>query len=117
MEERVTYGEIRAWFLGSYYNYCRVKLSHQSPWGEGEGEAGYAYSELENSFETPIEKLMLEVLALVFSAGRSSEEAKKYHLDIISGLLREIDIPAVLGSLPSDEAAELVADLKILGFH
>ncbi len=36
MEERVTYGEIRAWFLGSYYNYCRVKLNHQSPWVEGE---------------------------------------------------------------------------------
>ncbi|MNL74354.1 hypothetical protein D3C87_1999830 [compost metagenome] len=53
----------------------------------------------------------------MFSAGRSSEEAKKYHLDIISGLLREIDIPAVFGSLPSDEAAELVVDLKILGFH
>ncbi len=35
MEERVTYGEIRAWFLGSYYNYCRVKLNHQSPWVEG----------------------------------------------------------------------------------
>ncbi len=62
MEERVTYGEIRAWFLGSYYNYCRVKLNHQSPWVEGESEVGYAYSELENSFDLPIEKLMLEVL-------------------------------------------------------
>ena len=48
MEERVTYGEIRAWFLGSYYNYCRVKLNHQIPWVEGESEVGYAYSELEN---------------------------------------------------------------------
>lgn len=117
MEERVTYGEIRAWFLGSYYNYCRVKLSHQSPWGEGESEAGYAYSELENSFEIPVEKLMLEVLALVLSAGRFSEKVKKYHLDNISGLLSEIDISATLDSLPSDEAAELIADLKILGLH
>ncbi|MCY1549249.1 Immunity protein Imm2 [compost metagenome] len=117
MEDRVTYGEIRAWFLGSYYNYCRVKLSHQSPWGEGEIEAGYAYSELENSFDMPIEKLMLEVIALVLSAGRSSKEVEKYHLDIISGLLREVDIYSVLEGLPSDEAAELRGDLKVLGLH
>ncbi len=76
MEDRVAYSEIRAWFLGCYYNYCRVKLGHQSPWREGESEAGYAYSELEKTFDRPIEKLMLEVLALVLSAGRSSEEVK-----------------------------------------
>ena len=117
MEERVTYGEIRAWFLGSYYSYCRIKLSHQSPWSEGESEAGYAYGELENSFEMPIEKLMLEVLTLVLSAGRFSDEVKKYHLDIIYGLLREIDISSVLEGLPPDEAVELRADLDALGLH
>lgn len=117
MEERVTYSEIRTRFLGSYYNYCRAKLSHQSLWGEDESEAGYAYSELENSFDTPIEKLMLEVLALVLSAGRFSEETSKYHLDIISGLLNEIDISSALEGLPSDEEAELRADLKVLGLY
>ncbi|MCP1443231.1 hypothetical protein J3D54_002363 [Pseudomonas sp. GGS8] len=117
MEERVTYGEIRAWFLGSYYSYCRVKLSHQSPWAEGESEAGYAYSELENSFDLPIEKLMLEVLALILSAGRSSEKIQKYHLDVISGLLKQIELPSVLEELPSDEAAELIEDLRLLDLY
>lgn len=51
-------------------------------------EVGYAYSELENSFDLPIEKLMLEVLALILSAGRSSDKVKRYHLDIIHGLLK-----------------------------
>ncbi|CAI8816785.1 MULTISPECIES: Imm2 family immunity protein [Pseudomonas] len=117
MEERVTYGEIRAWFLGSYYNYCRVKLSHQYPWIEGESEVGYAYSELENSFDLPIEKLMLEVLSLILSAGRSSEKVQKYHQDAISELLRKIDLSSVLEELPPDEAAELVGDLRVLGFY
>ncbi|NTX93380.1 MULTISPECIES: Imm2 family immunity protein [unclassified Pseudomonas] len=117
MEERVTYGEIRAWFLGSYYSYCRGKLSDKSPWIEGESEVGYAYMELENSFDMPIEKLMLEVLALVLSAGRSSEEVERYHLNAISGLLAEIDISSVFESLPSEEAAELRADLKVLGLY
>ncbi|AJD63977.1 TPA: Imm2 family immunity protein [Pseudomonas aeruginosa] len=117
MEERVTYGEIRAWFLGSYYNYCRVKLNHQSPWVEGESEVGYAYSELENSFDLPIEKLMLEVLALILSAGRSSDKVKRYHLDVIHGLLKEIKLSSVLDDLPSDEAAELRDDLRVLGLY
>lgn len=108
MNERLTYGEIRAWFLDGYYSYCRAKLSHQNPWLEGESEVGYAYSELENSFDLPVEKLMLEVLSLVLSAGRSSEKARKYHQDAISELLKKIDLPPVLEALPPDEAAELV---------
>ncbi|MBB4868253.1 hypothetical protein HNP46_007173 [Pseudomonas nitritireducens] len=116
-EDRVTYGEIRAWFLGSYYSYCRGKLSDKSPWTEGESEVGYAYMELENSFDMPVEKLMLEVLTLVLSAGRSSKAVEKYHLDIISELLKEIDISSALAGLPSEEAAELRTDLKVLGLY
>lgn len=115
MEDRVTYGEIRAWFLGSYYSYCKVKLSHQSSWAEGESEVGYAYGELENSFELPIEKLMLEVIALILSAGRSPEKVQKYHLDTISKLLEEFELSSILKDLPSDEVVELKDDLRLLG--
>ncbi|MEE4815643.1 Imm2 family immunity protein [Pseudomonas alliivorans] len=115
MEDRVTYGKIRAWFLGSYYSYCKVKLSHQSSWTEGESEVGYAYGEFENAFELPIEKLMLEVIALILSAGRSPGKVKKYHLDAISKLLEEIELSSILEDLPSDEMAELKDDLRLLG--
>ncbi|MFY0480930.1 Imm2 family immunity protein [Achromobacter marplatensis] len=117
MEERVTYGEIRAWFLGCYYDYCRAKISHGGAWVEGESEVGYAYGELENSFDMPIEKLMLEVLAIVLSAGRSSEHVRNYHMRIIGELLSEIDISSVLDGLPFEEAAELRSDLKCLGLY
>ncbi|PVZ15420.1 MULTISPECIES: Imm2 family immunity protein [unclassified Pseudomonas] len=115
MEDRVTYGEIRAWFLGRYYSYCKVKLSHQSSWAEGESEVGYAYGELENSFELPVERLMLEVTALILSAGRSPEKVKEYHLHAISKLLDDIELSYILEGLPSDEVAELKDDLKLLG--
>lgn len=116
MEGRVTYYEIRSWFLESYYNYCRVKLSHQSPWIEGESEAGYAYSELENAFELPVEKLMLEVLTLILFAGRSPISVVNYHLDVIRGLLKDCELPDFLDCLPSGEAEALKGDLRILGF-
>lgn len=69
MEDRVAYSEIRVCFLALYYNYCRVKLRHNSLWVEGESEAGYAYAELEGSFDKPVEILMLEVVALVLRGG------------------------------------------------
>ena len=115
IEERVTYAEIRAWFLGSYHSYCRVKLMHRSAWVEGESEVGFAYSELENSFELPVEKLMLEVLALILSAGRSSENVKKYHMEAALKLIEQIDLFSMLKELPSEEAADLVEDLRLLG--
>ena len=115
MEERVTYAEIRAWFLGSYYSYCRVKLRHRSAWVEGESEVGFAYSELENSFDLPVEKLMLEILALVLSAGRSSESVKKYHRDAALKLIEQIGLSSVLKELPPEEAADFIDDLRVLG--
>lgn len=115
MEERVTYAEIRAWFLGSYYSYCRVKLRHRSAWVEGESEVGFAYSELENSFDLPVEKLMLEILALVLSAGRSSESVKKYHMDAALKLIEQIGLSSVLKELAPEEAADFIDDLRVLG--
>jgi len=117
MEDRVTYGEIRACFFSCYYNYCRAKISHLSPWAEGESEVGYAYNELENSFDLPVEKLMLEVLVLILSAGRSSEKVRKYHLDAIRELLKDNKLSSVLNNLPWDEAVELRKDLTVLDLY
>lgn len=117
MEERITYREIRAWFLGCYYNYCRAKVKNNSPWVEGESEAGYAYSELEKSFDMPVENLMLEVLSLILGAGRSSDQSQKYHRGIISELLSENNLSDMLKELPEEEAEEFKADLKLLKLY
>ncbi|TLJ45655.1 hypothetical protein FEM18_35560, partial [Pseudomonas aeruginosa] len=47
----------------------------------------------------------------------SSDKVKRYHLDIIHGLLKEIKLSSVLDDLPSDEAAELRDDLRVLGLY
>ncbi|WP_239384284.1 Imm2 family immunity protein [Delftia tsuruhatensis] len=114
-KERLSYGEMRNYFLSCYYEYCRLKLRDCNEWVAGESEAGYAYGEFENSFEIPIEKLMLEVLALIMLAGRSSEEIKNFHLNSIANILKSMDLASVLQELPADEKDELVTDLKILG--
>lgn len=117
MDERVTYSEMRTWFLGCYYHYCRAKLGHNSLWLDGESEAGYAYTELESSFDTPIENLMLEVITLVLGGGRLSMQSQKYHRDIISKLLSENDLEKMLDELSQDEIDEFRHDLSILGFQ
>lgn len=114
MEDRVTYSEVRACFLALYYNYCRVKLRHNSSWVEGESEAGYAYAELEGSFDKPVEILMLEVVALVLR-GRSSERVHDYHRAVIEEVLRDNDLPSILEGLPQEEAVEFSSDLRLLG--
>ncbi|MDW3716533.1 MULTISPECIES: Imm2 family immunity protein [unclassified Pseudomonas] len=115
MEDRVSYGEIRAMFLSCYYNYCKLKLKSSSAWVEGESEAGYAYGELENAFDMPVENLMLEVLALVMQAGRASLQTQKYHKDAICSLLSDRSISDVLEGLPAEEVDEFKADLVVLG--
>ncbi|MCW0436730.1 Imm2 family immunity protein [Xanthomonas sacchari] len=117
MEDRITYSEIRAWFLECYYKYCKVKLSHKSPWVEGESEVGYAYGELEDSFDMPIEKLMLEVLAIILCAGRAEKKVYEYHLCHLHNILENMDLVSILAELPSDEAIEFEGDLRILGVY
>ncbi|MBB1632141.1 hypothetical protein A9975_14870 [Cupriavidus sp. UME77] len=115
MEDRVPYSMIRAWIFSRYYSYCRSKLNHKNQWVEGESEVGYAYDELDNSFELPIEKLMLEVLTLILDAGRGSERAITYHRKAIADLLENNDLSEMLKNIPMDEVEEFKIDINILG--
>lgn len=116
MNDRTTYKEMRILFLGCYYIYCKGKILRDSSWVEGENEAGYAYSELENSFETSIENLMLETIALILG-GHRSDKSKEFHRLAIHEILNKKDIYDELARLPLDELAEIKSDLKILGFN
>lgn len=96
MEEITTYRELREYFLSRYYGYCRTKLNHNSQWSEGESEVGYAYGEFDNSFDTPVEKLMLEVLSLILDAGRAKESIQEYHRSAIRKILDENELSNML---------------------
>lgn len=116
MEEITTYRELREYFLSRYYGYCRTKLNHKSRWSEGESEVGYAYSEFDNSFDTPVEKLMLEVLSLILDAGRAKENIQEYHRSAIRKIFDENELSDMLKKIPAEDASELKSDLRILGF-
>ena len=58
---------------------------------------------------------MLEILAIVLSAGRSSESVKKYHMDAALKLIEQIGLSFMLKELPPEEAEDLVEDLRLLG--
>lgn len=115
MDERLSYGEIRILYLSCYYHFCRFKLKSNSAWIGDESEAGYAYGELDNAFDKPIENLMLEVLALVMGVGRASSQAQKYHKDAILKLLGDKTVADMLEGLPAEEVDEFKADFDALG--
>ncbi|MCW3482193.1 Imm2 family immunity protein [Neisseriaceae bacterium JH1-16] len=112
MEERVSYAEIRAWFLECYYQYCQTKLFHLQQWVAGEYEFGFAYEEYSNAFSSDVERLMLEVLTLILAAGRGQVET--FHRERIAELLSGIDLQTLLAELPYEEAEEFRRDLNIL---
>lgn len=117
-EERVSYGEIREWFLGHYYTVCRRKLNNfkrdGKTWGENESETGYSYYEFENAYDLPIEILMLEVFVLILYAGRSSAQAEKYHRDLIVGILKDNDFNKLMGDITEEEKEDLLYDMNLL---
>ena len=113
MEDRVTYGEMRSWLLECYYEYCRGKIGSDTTWMDGEREIGFAYHELDGVFERPIERLMLETLALIFSGGRLPA-VEAMHRREIAIILAEHPIAELLHGLHEEELHEVRTDLHLL---
>ena len=116
-QERVSYDEIRELIFSGYYSYCRQKISSRKKWQspDREHEVGFAYEQLTNAFETPIEYLMLEVLTMILDAGRGDTAFVSFHRDRITSIVRSIDVDAVLSQLPEEERNMFVDDLILLG--
>ncbi|QHM96547.1 hypothetical protein [Kosakonia sacchari] len=118
--ERVTYKEIKFSFLDSCYSYCRHKVKDIKKggpgWAEGEHEIGYAYEQFENAYDLPIEKLMLEVVALIFWGGRCSEHSYILHKKAIDRILSEINLDVLVSILGDDERQDFLGDIELLLF-
>jgi hypothetical protein len=112
MEERVTYTEMRSWLLECYYTYCQGKfIAKKRSWSAGELEINWAYEEFYDSFELPIERLMLEVLTLILIGGRLPES---FHREQIARLLAEHSLDGMLQEIPTEETDALLYDMKLL---
>jgi|GEM_PF-649548 len=114
VEERVPYGEIRAWFLNCYYVYCQDKIAAGRGWAERELEINWAYNEFDNAFQLPIENLMVEALTLILEGGRLPD-TEAYHRNRIANILEQNNLEDMMREISEDEAHELRYDLKILG--
>ncbi|MGQ8708491.1 Imm2 family immunity protein [Serratia sp. TSA_198.1] len=117
--EIMTYDEIKNSFGGACYSYCQNKTmvarKHGMGWGENESEQAFAYEALENSFSSPVEGLMLEVITLIMMAGRGTQQADKYHRDIIADILSKNTLDDIIQHVDEDEKKELLYDMSILG--
>src|SRR6185312_12713326 len=80
-------------------------------WSEGELEISYAWHEFDNAFVLPLERLMLEVPALILAAGRLPEA---FHREEIVKVLAECPLDEMLHGIPDEERQELLYDMKLL---
>lgn len=114
----LSYEEIQQRMLSYYPTYCRVKLKRKkqsgTSWEPGEMEVGYALNEMCDSFQHPVEDLMLHVATLVLAAGRESEVSHRYLLDTVQGLLAREGLEALLGPLSEEDRLEVREDLMLL---
>jgi hypothetical protein len=111
--EYTPYLEVRRNLLDCYYQYCRIKVSEGKAWREDEYEIGFAYDQYFNAYDSPIEKLMLEILTLILVGGRL-ESAAIYHKANICKLLLDNDLDLMLSQILEDERVEIYNDLKVL---
>lgn len=115
----MSYDEIRSSFAYSSYAYCRNILNLLKRGGNhsvcATSDQAFAYESLEGSFEKPIECLMLELVTLIFMAGRCSDKTVKFHTDIILKILSENDLFEMLKDVTEDDKNEILNDLRLLG--
>lgn len=123
-DQRAPYRLILWRLLDNYHILCRSKIrtfyfSKQKGipnWHIGEHEIGWAYNEVEYSFERPIEQLMLQVAAMILNGGRSFES--KVFIDFYKEKIKEIldfnDLKTMVDALPKEEKELFMEDLRLL---
>jgi hypothetical protein len=110
-EQRLSYETIKEWVLSAYFDGCRdLAVGEQRPHKE---ILGYVVYQFENSFERPIENLMLSVVQLVLSGGWYPD-LEQHARQWISGQLAEHGLESLLYGVPEDEAESFKHDLHIL---
>lgn len=117
-DERIDYYEIRLSFLGCCYEGCRQKLKNITMGTSGvpkyEDGIGYAHYQFENSYELPIEQLMLDVVTLVLIAARGPEHVERFHRKEIKQILSTHPLYELIKELGEEEREDLLHDMKIL---
>lgn len=113
MIERTPYHTIKLWYLQSAFEYSQTKFEdgfvlewqkYESEWAEPEDLFEYSYN-------TPIEKLMFNVVDIICLSGRSPI-GHQYLLNEIHTLLEQHPLDELLQPLGKEEKAEFLQDLN-----
>jgi hypothetical protein len=109
--ERATYETIKSWALAAHYDFCRdTGLVSRRPYLEVLGRIEY---EFENTFDLPVEKLMLCVVQLVLTGGWYPDAEKNYRR-AIQDQIAQYGLEKLLSDVPQEEANLFRHDLNIL---
>lgn len=110
-ENRVTYETIKAWVLDAYFDFCRDRgVISGRPHIEILGGISYEYAE---SFERPVELLMLEVVFMILNGGWY-EQPMISHRKKIQEMIADHGLNNLLTDVPEEEAELFRHDLRIL---
>lgn len=120
-DERLTYKLMKWWYFTAAYRICAIELRDQVKGQKrvlgNAAEYVWAYEQSESNY-LPIEKLMLEVIALITDAGRRKDTHPDYEINRyknINKILEKDDLQNMLKELPKEEREEFGHDLKLLG--
>lgn len=115
----ISYDEIRRYFLDCFYENRRQLIKHSQnqtlPPVDQLKEVSYAYYQWENAYDLPVEKLMLDVLALIMLAGCDAAVFVDYLQKNILDILDRYTLDELLQEIDEDSKSELVYDLIFLG--
>ncbi|MBX9409450.1 hypothetical protein K5E40_27715 [Pseudomonas baetica] len=118
MSAILSYKEIMQQMFYYYPIYCRTKIRKNKKsvfsWVEGELEVGYALNEMEESFVTPVENLMLQTAGLVLSAGREPKVAFDFAVAHIKGIIEVHGLAFLMSQLSEQDALQVESDLQLL---
>lgn len=118
MSAILSYKEIMQRMFYYYPIYCRTKIRKNKKsdfsWVEGELEVGYALNEMEESFVTPVENLMLQTAGLVLSAGREPKVAFDFAVAHIKGIIEVHGLAFLMSQLSEQDALQVESDLQLL---
>lgn len=112
--DKPSYTKVKSWYFDDCMTYCSNKIFHDNlTWLEDESESGFAEENYTGSFDFPVENLMVFVISIILSAGRTSDHIIKNYQREIENYLQNYDVNKLASELPEDEKTDFLHDLDM----
>lgn len=114
MMSRVDYKTLKQWFLDDAYIWCQRRFEKGviKEWENEFNEWG-ALDSFSESFELPIENLMIDVIFIITNAGRL-KRSHKIVLNRINDFLLKHNLNELISFLGEEEREDFLYDLNLI---